>query len=121
MKSVYDNSILNNVRGDSWPFKVKPLLESYVFSDVSLNPEHVYVPTFISSFKQRVADVFFYQEWFADLSNNNVLNIFNVNLKLTFGYESYLSTITAFTTRRYLTGMRISANRLCINLGRLKE
>ena len=59
--------------------------------------------------------LFFYQEWFADLSNNNVLNMFYVNLKLTFGYESYLSTITAFTTRRYLTGMRISANRLRIS------
>ena len=120
MKSVYDNSILNNVRGDSWPFKVKLLLESYGFSDVWLNPEQFYVPTFISSFKQRVTDVF-YQEWFPDLYNNNVLNIFYVNLKLTFGYESYLSTISAFTTRRYLTRMRISANRLRINSGRLRE
>ena len=112
VKSVYDNSILNNVRGDSWPFKVKLLLES---------PDQVYVPTFISSFKQHVADVVFYQEWFADLSNNNVLNMFYVNLKLTFGYESYLSTITAFTTRRYLTGMRISANRLRISSVRFRE
>ena len=29
VKSVYDNSILNNVRGDSWPFKVKLLLEGF--------------------------------------------------------------------------------------------
>ena len=29
MKSVYDNSILNNVRGDSWTFKVKLLLEGF--------------------------------------------------------------------------------------------
>ena len=83
VKSVYDNSILNNVRGDSWPFKVKLLLESYGFSDVWLNPEQFYVPTFISSFKQRVTDVF-YQEWFADLFNNNVLNIFYLNVKLIF-------------------------------------
>ena len=121
VKSVYDNSILINLRDDSWYIKVKLLLERYRFYDVWLRTEQVYVPTFISSFKQRVADVFFYQEWFADLSNNNVLNIFNVNLKLTFGYESYLSTISAFTTKRYLTRMCISANRLCINLGRLKE
>ena len=83
MKSVYDNSILTNVRCDSWPFKVKLLLESYGFSDVWLHPKQFYVPTFISSFKQRVTDVF-YQEWFADLFNNNVLNIFYVNVKLTF-------------------------------------
>jgi len=37
VKSVYGNSILNNVRGDSWPFKVKLLLECYGFSDVWLN------------------------------------------------------------------------------------
>ena len=120
VKSVYDNSILNNVRGDSWPFKVKLLLECYGFSDVWLNPEQCYVPTFISSFKQRVTDAF-YQAWFADLFKNNVLNIFYVNLKLTFGYESYLSTISAFTTRRYLTRMRISTNRLRINSGRFRE
>jgi len=120
VKSVYDNSILTNVRGDSWPFKVKLLLESYGFSDVWLHPEQFYVPTFISSFKQRVTDAF-YQEWFADLFNNNVLNIFYVNLKLTFGYESYLSTISAFTTRQYLTRMRISANRLRINSERFRE
>ena len=54
-------------------------------------------------------------------TNNNVLNIFYVNLKLTFGYESYLSTISAFTTRRYLTRMRISADRLRINSGRFRE
>ena len=52
---------------------------------------------------------------------DNVINIFYVNLKLTFGYESYLSTISAFTTRRYLTRMRISANRLRINSGRFRE
>jgi len=67
VKSVYDNSILNNVSGDSWLFKVKLLLESYGFSDVWLHPVHVYVPTFISSFKQRG----FYQDWFADLSNDD--------------------------------------------------
>ena len=84
VKSVYDNSILINLRDNSWYIKVKLLLERYRFYDVWLRPEQVYVPTFISSFKQRVADVFFYQEWFADLSNNNVLNIFNVNLKLVY-------------------------------------
>ena len=94
VKSVYDNSILNNVRGDSWPFKVKLLLESYGFSDVWLNPEQFYVPTFISSFKQRVTDAF-YQEWFADLFNNNVLNIFYVNLKLTFVFISNLLFVRA--------------------------
>jgi len=52
---------------------------------------------------------------------DNVINIFYVNLKLTFGYESYLSTISTFTTRRYLTRMRISANRLRINSGRFRE
>ena len=59
VKSVYDNSILINLRDDSWYIKVKLLLESYRFYDVWLRPEQVYVPTFISSFKQRVADVFF--------------------------------------------------------------
>ena len=62
-----------------------------------------------------------YHEWFADLSNNNVLNIFYVNLTLIFEYETYLSTISAFTTRRYLTRMRISANIFRINSGRFRE
>ena len=62
-----------------------------------------------------------YQEWFADLSNNNDLNLLYVNLTLTFEYETYLATITAFTTRRYLTRMRISANIFRINSGRFRE
>ena len=62
-----------------------------------------------------------YQEWFADLSNSNDLNLLYVNLTLIFEYETYLSTITSFTTRRYLTRMRISANRFRINSGRFRE
>jgi len=116
VKSFYDNSS-NNVHGDNWSFKVNFFLESYGFSDVWLHPEQIYVPTFISSFKQRISDVFFNK----NLSNNNVLNIFQVNLKLPFGYETYLSIITDFTTRRYLARIRISANKLRLNLGRFRE
>ena len=116
VKSFYDNSS-NNVHGDSWSFKVNFFLESYGFSDVWLHPEQIYVPTIISSFKQRISDGFFNK----NLSNNNVLNIFHVNLKLTFGYETYLSIITDFTTRRYLARIRISANKLRLNLGRFRE
>ena len=58
VKSFYDNSS-NNVHGDSWSFKVNFFLESYGFSDVWLHPEQIYVPTIISSFKQRISDVFF--------------------------------------------------------------
>lgn len=120
LKTLYLNSLINNNRRDSWPQKVKSILDEYGFSDVWIYPEFVHVPSFINLFKQRVIDQF-RQQWFADINNNRVLCDFYGNFKTTFTLEEYLNLIVSKHLRQEVTKLRISANSLRINSARFQE
>jgi hypothetical protein len=102
---------------NNWAKKVKCLLDEYGFSDIWLNPYHVDPKWFISCFKQRVIDCFC-QKWFEDIKKNSVLNTLYVNIKTSFDQAFYLKKNFSKSTRKRLTGIRISSHNLRIHSGR---
>lgn len=121
LRTIYNNALVNNnVRGGTWPYKVKQLLDMYGFSNVWLNPYNIQISSFIQLFKQRITDAF-RQEWFTNINNNRVLSTLYIYLKTSFSYEQYLSDIISWKTRQLITKIRISSNQLRINSGRYTD
>jgi len=98
-----------------WLINVKQMLYEYGFGYVWEQQSTIENNTFIKIFKQRLIDNF-YQTWFANKANSEVLNLYNI-VKTNFGYESYLDILSP-ELRVYLSRIRLSAHSLAIQTGR---
>lgn len=117
IKSMIQTCLDDLVTGKgNWLSRVKELLSKFGFLYIWENPHVIDHTQFISEFKQRIIDDFL-QISQADLRINKVLTLYK-NVKINFGYESYLDIILSRKLRIAFTKLRLSAHNLRIETGR---
>ena len=117
MKTVYDllyNDCLNFPSKISWATLLRDLLGNLGFMEAWTQQNVGDVKIFLSVVKQRLLDNFI-QNWNSRL-NESSRALFYRNLS--FGYKSYLDTVTTSKFRVALSRLRLSSHRLEIETGR---
>ena len=104
--------------GDTnWASKVRFILSQYGFANVWNNPDSVDPKLFLPVFKQRLMDCYF-QQWRADLQNNNVLKHLYLHVKHSFCFSNYLKVLKTKHLRQQITRLIVSSHALRIESGR---
>ena len=110
---LYDDC-LNQPNKLSWATLLRDLLSNLGFMDVWIQQNVGNENIFLSLVKQRLSDNFI-QNWNSRLTDSSRALFYR---NFTFGYKSYLDTVTTNKFRFALSRLRLSSHRLEIETGR---
>jgi hypothetical protein len=123
-----DNCILNvilrdqrnfteqNVLTTNWASRVREILQSSGFNEVWLYPNSVKIKWFVPILRNRLRDIYI-SNWRAGLDSCSSLYIFR-EVKTCFDQSSYLILLENTKYRNILAKLRLSSQKLNIELGR---
>ena len=110
---AYEREFLEHRKTNNWARGIKTILDQTGFGYVWEIGHAVQFNSFIKAFKQRLRDMFI-QYWASNCDSSDKFRKYR-SMKLHFGFENYLNTVTIPKFRFALTRLRTPTSYLHIN------